>query len=361
MRTETRNKTQRLLPMMALFSLLALASLPLLSAEPRLSGHNSLSQSQGVRLEVRPQTAAGAISVTVPVVTLDVVVTDNAGNYLTGLKKENFRITEDGVRQTITTFATTDAPIIAVLLLEYSQLGGGAFLYNATSWAEVFLRQLQPQDWVALTTFSMRPKVEVDFTHRWADVRTALGSMVQPEFRESNLFDALIDTLDRLKGVQGKKSILLFASGLDTFSSVTLDEALARMHESDVAVYSVGVGQQLFLSLETGGGLSGTGRLAYLQAQNQLRTFSEITGGRAWFPRFEGEIPAVMSDIAASLRNQYSLAYTPAPAKLDGKYHKIKVELVAPDGGPLTVLDQNKKPRKFFVYTRQGYQMSKAD
>ena len=185
--------------------------------------------------------------------------------------------------------------------------------------------------------------------------------MVQPEFRESNLFDALIDTLDRLKNVQGKKSILLFSSGLDTFSAGTLDEALASVRESDVAIYSVGVGEQLFLSLEMGGGLSGAGRLAYLQAQNQLRTFSQITGGRAWIPRFEGEITSIMSDIAASLRNQYSLAYTPTQAKLDGKYHKIKVELVAPDGGPLTVVDQNKKPRKFFVYTRQGYQMSKPD
>jgi VWFA-related protein len=201
----------------------------------------------------------------------------------------------------------------------------------------------------------------VDFTHRWAEVRGALGAMGQPNFRESNLFDALLDTLDRLKGVQGKKSILLFASGLDTFSSANLDEAIAGMRESEVAIYSVGVGEQLFHSLDMGGGLSGSGRLVYLQAQSQLRTFSEITGGRAWFPRFQGEIPSIMSDIAAGLRNQYSLAYTPGNAKLDGKYHKIKVDLVAPNGGPLTVLDQNGKKRKFQVYTRQGYQTPKAD
>ena len=302
-----------------------------------------------------------AISLSVPVVTLDVVVTDNDGNYLTGLKKDNFRISEEGVRQKITNFASTDAPMTVVLLVEYSQLGGGAFLYNATSWAEAFLRQLQPQDWVALSTFSMRPKVEVDFTHRWADVKAALGTMVQPNFRESNLFDALMDTLERLKRVQGKKSILLLASGLDSFSSVNLDQALASVRESDVAIYSLGVGEQLFLSLEMSGGLSGMGRLAYLQAQSQLRTFSEITGGQAWFPRFQGEIPSIMSDIAGRLRNQYSLAYTPTNQMMDGKYRKIKVELVAPNGGPLRAIDQNKKERKFFVYTRQGYQMPKAD
>lgn len=160
MRIETRSKTQRKRLMMALLPVLALASLALLSAEPRLGGRrNSSSQSQEFRLEGRPQAdAAGAISVTVPVVALDVMVTDNEGNYLTGLKKENFRVTEDGLRQTITTFATTDAPITVVLLLEYSQLGGGTFLYNATSWAEVFLRQLQPEDWVTLSTFFHAPE-----------------------------------------------------------------------------------------------------------------------------------------------------------------------------------------------------------
>jgi len=308
-----------------------------------------------------PPEADHAISVNVPVVALDVVVTDNEGNYLTTLKKENFRITEDGVRQTITSFSNTESPITVVLLLEHSQLAGGAFLYNATSWAEVFLRQLQSEDWVALSTFSMRPKVEVDFTHRWADIRAVLASMVQPDFREANLFDALIDTLDRLKHVQGKKAILLLASGIDTFSSANLDEALASARESDVAIYCLGVGEQLFLSLERSGRLSGTSRLAYLQAQNQLRTLSEITGGRAWFPRFEGEIPSIMGGIAARLRNQYSLTYTPADAKMDGKYHKVKVELVAPDGGPLTVLDQKNKKRQFHVYTRQGYQMPRPD
>ena len=74
-----------------------------------------------------------AISVTVPVVNVDVVVTDNDGNYLNNLKKENFRITEDGAPQTITNFGTTDAPITVVLLLEFSQLGYGWFLYNAVN------------------------------------------------------------------------------------------------------------------------------------------------------------------------------------------------------------------------------------
>src|ERR1035437_5143738 len=103
-----------------------------------------------------PEQAPGgySISVTVPVVSVDVVVTDNNGNYLTGLKKENFRITEDGAVQTITNFAPTDAPITIVLLLEFSKLGYQIFSYNAVNWAAAFLGNLKQTDWVALETFN---------------------------------------------------------------------------------------------------------------------------------------------------------------------------------------------------------------
>ena len=79
-----------------------------------------------------------------------------------------------------------------------------------------------------------------------------------------------------------------------------------------------------------------SGGLTYAQAQNQLRTFAELTGGRAWFPRFDGEIPDIMRDVAVSLRNEYSIGYTSTNQANDGKYRKIKIELVNPDGGPVS-------------------------
>ena len=94
----------------------------------------------------QPQTAPGfSISVTVPVVSVDVVVTDNNGNYLKDLKKENFRISEDGTVQTITNFAPSEAPITIVLLLEFSKLGYEFFTYNAVNWAAGFLGQSQAE------------------------------------------------------------------------------------------------------------------------------------------------------------------------------------------------------------------------
>ena len=214
-----------------------------------------------------------AISVTVPVVNVDVVVTDNDGNYLSGLKKENFRITEDGAPQAISNFATTDAPITVVLLVEYSQLGYYSFLANARYWGDIFIHQLKPVDWVALESFNMRTNVEVDFTHDPREVEQGLIQLVYPPFHESNLFDALADALDRMRGVKGKKSILVLASGLDTFSRLTLDKVLPKVKETDVTINCVGVAEPLMVrSLSSGG-------LTYAQAQNQLRTFAEMTGG----------------------------------------------------------------------------------
>ena len=308
------------------------------------------------------QTPGGfSISVTVPVVSVDVVLTDNNGNFLTGMKKENFRITEDGAVQTITNFAPSDAPITIVLLLEFSKLGYQYFTYNARNWSAAFLSNLKPNDWVALETFNMRSNVEVDFTHNRDEIMQGLYQMVFPPFSESNLFDALADVLDRMKDAKGKKSVLVLASGIDTFSKMNLDQVMKRIRETDATIFTVGVGEQFFIRADAGGGMGSGAQLTYLQAQNQLKTFAAMTGGRSWLPRFDGEIPSIMQDVAASLRNQYSMAYSPSNSTLDGKYRKIKVELVAPDGGPLTVLDQKGKKVKFQVYARQGYTAPKSN
>jgi VWFA-related protein len=305
--------------------------------------------------QARPQDSAPsqpppdgyAISVTVPVVGVDVVIMDNNGNYLSGLKKENFRILEDGVPQTVSNFESGTGPFTMVLLTEYSKLFYGYFLYKATSWAYAFLRQLQPNDWIALASFDTRPHIEVDFTHNPEEIARGLYAMNLPFYSESNLYDAVVDTLDRMKEVKGRKAILVLASGIDTFSRINLNTVLQRLKENDTTIFCVGVAEAAFIT---------PGNLTYLQAQNQLRTFASMSGGRAWFPRFDGDIPAIMSDVAASLRNQYSLAYTPANTTADGKYRKIKVELMDRDGKPLIVLDSKGKKINYRIFARQGYQ-----
>ena len=86
-----------------------------------------------------------------------------------------------------------------------------------------------------------------------------------------------------------------------------------------------------------------------------LHTFARMTGGRAYFPRFQAELPEIFHDISGDIRNQYLLTYHPTNPKLDGSYRKLKIEVVAPDGGPLKVRDQKGKDVKYLVVAREGY------
>jgi VWFA-related protein len=305
-----------------------------------------------------PPEAGVTIAVDVPVVTLDVIATTKNGDILTGLKKENFRVLDDGTPQTITNFSPTDAPITMVIVMEFSGRAYGWFAAYAKYWADALFPNLQQKDWVALETFDMRTRLEVDFTQDKNEIRAAISRLYFPGFSESNVFDALLETNERLKDVKGKKSILLLASGVDTFSKHTLDQTMKQLRQSDVTIFVVGLDKTFTNYLETHGSL-GT-HMDYLQAENQLKTFANETGGYAWFPQFDGEIPGIFQQVAAFLRHQYSISYTPGNGAKDGKFHKVKVELVAPDGGPLTVLDQKGKKQKYVVYAREGYQAPKG-
>jgi VWFA-related protein len=294
------------------------------------------------------------ISVSTNLVNVDAVVTDSDGNFLQGLKKENFRVLEDGKPQIISNFTPSgEAPITIVMLLEFraSMATWNYTAMVARYWAPEFLRNVKKNDWIALEDFDLHMRVDVDFTHDPMEIMQELQHMQVPLFSEACLFDALMETLDRIHDVKGKKAILILASGHDTFSKHTLDDALKAVKKSDVSIYCIGLTQIL---LNAQGAI---GNINTQQSQNQLRAFAELTGGQAWNPDLDGQVPEIMRTVAASLRNQYSLGFS--PNDLDGKYHKIKVELVAADGGPFVWTNQKGKKVKLQVFSREGYTATK--
>jgi len=293
-----------------------------------------------------------AISVESNLILLDVLVTDEDGNILAGLKKGNFRILDDGQPQVITHFAPTEEPITIVMLMEYSGLSYNYFAYKAAYWSSSFLNHLDSKDWVALVTYDMKPTIQVDFTRNKAEVQDALRTLSFPGFREANLMDAVVDTLDKLERVAGEKAILLITTGADTFSKTTFEEAMDRVKESNVSIFCVGVAESEYMVAEM---RSGSSAIGYRQSKNQLQTFANLTGGLAWFPQFEGEIPGLFRSVVGFLRSEYDLGFSPSSAKLDGKYHKLKVEIVGPDGKPLRVTNAKGKRRKVVAYAREGY------
>jgi len=300
-----------------------------------------------------------SISVNVPVVNLDVLVTTKDGQTIPGLKKENFKVMEDGAPQQIATFNQTQAPITAVLLVEFASTNYD-FMVEALNASYAFASTLQKDDWVAVISYDMKPQILADFTQDKRAVYAALNQLRIPGFSETNLFDALFDTLDRVDRIEGKKYVILVTTGVDTFSKLTLDKIIKKIKSTkDVTIYPISVG---FVAREycevhhcRTRGMIPVGNMDYLQADNEMKTFAQLTGGRAYFPRFQGELPEMFRDIAADIRNQYTISYHPTNTKLDGSYRKLKVELQAPDGGPLKIHDQKGKEVKYIVYARDGY------
>jgi VWFA-related protein len=291
------------------------------------------------------------ISTEVPVVNLDVLVTDEDGLVLGGLKKENFRVLDDGKPQTVSQFEPIGAPITIVMLMEYSGIAYDYFAYKAASWGSTFLNYLEAGDYIAVVTYDIKPTVRIDFTRNKAEIQQTLSSLSYPQFHEANVYDAIIDTLDRLDHVKGKKAILLISTGADTMGQNTLDDTLKRIKESDATMFSVGVAEAEYQRAEISSGSS----LSYLHSKNILDSFARMTGGTAWFPRFEGEIPDIFRSVATFLRSQYRIGFSPATLAQDDKYHKLKVEIVAPDGKPLIVTNPKGKRQKPRVYAREGY------
>lgn len=306
-----------------------------------------------------------SLKVNVPLVNVDVSVLTKNGQFVPGLKQDNFRILEDGVPQTITHFNVSKAPITAVLLVEFASTNY-SFMIEALRASYAFANSMQKDDWIAVSYFDMQPHILVDFTQDKKAVYGALNEMRIPGFSETNVFDALYDTLDRLDRVEGKKYIILVTTGVDTFSKITYDKILKKVKDTkDVTIFPISVGFMMREYCEThqsyycrnmahGMGIP-VGTMDYLQGDNEMRTFAAMTGGRAYFPRFQGELPEMFGDISEDIRNQYTLSYAPTNTKLDGTYRKLKVQVVAPNGGPLKVKDQKGKDVKIEVVAREGY------
>ena len=306
-----------------------------------------------------------SLKVNVPLVNVDVLVTTKSGQFVPGLKKENFRVAEDGVPQDVKNFAVSQAPITAVLLIEFASTNY-IFMTDALRASYSFANSLKKDDWVAVAYYDMNPHILVDFTQDKRAIYGALNELRIPGFSETNEFDALYDTLDRLDRVEGKKYVILVTTGFDSFSRITYDKILKKVKDTkDVTIFPISVGFMLREYCEThpsyycrmmahGMGIE-VHTIDYLQADNELRTFASMTGGRAYFPRFEAEYPELFGDIANDIRNQYTLSYSPTNTKLDGTYRKLKVQVVAPNGGPLKVRDQHGKDVKIEVVAREGY------
>jgi VWFA-related protein len=280
-------------------------------------------------------------------VTVPVTVLDRSGRYVPQLRRENFRIMENGVEQKIAYFATTDSPFTVILLIDTS--GSTHFrLDDIQDSAINFVSKLKDNDSVMVMSFDDRIQVLCKATTDRNQItkaikRTRTGG-------GTRLYDAVEDILKKqLNTINGRKAVVLFTDGVDTTSRRgSYDTTIRLAEESDAPIYSVdydtsGAGTLAGSGIPPGGGgrgtifglplprpgLPGSGPGSspgdYKRAVRYLHALSDATGGRFYSGDSLFGIGQAFTWIAEELGRQYSLGYYPSTAATDGERRQIKV------------------------------------
>jgi Ca-activated chloride channel family protein len=256
---------------------------------------------------IRPNLRVDSNLVLVPV-----SVVDQRDHPVTGLEQGNFRVFDDGVERTITTFAMEDEPVALGLVFDHS--GSVANIRrNEAETTRLFLKTSNPEDEYLLVTFASRPELAVPLTEGKEDVQYRI--LTTKWGGTTALYDGVILGLSGLKTSKlRRKALLVVSDGGENNSRYNRRELERIVEESDVLIYTIG-----FASNQADFAL--------------LKWMAELSGGRAIAAHAEG-MPDIAAKVALELRNRYVLGFSAAGIQRDGKVHSLRVELVTPHGMP---------------------------
>jgi Ca-activated chloride channel family protein len=283
-------------------------------------------------LIVRAQTASEkefTLTAHSELVLLDVSVKQPKGNYLSGLKKENFQVYENGKLQTITQFSSEDTPVTVGLVLDDS----GSMRpkrTEVTNSALVFINSSNPHDQMFVTHFndsvSRGLPPGTTFTDQPELLRRALWN--SPAEGMTSLYDGILDGLHQLElSNQERKSLILISDGGDNASAHTFKDVLDAVHLAPAIIYTVGIFD--IDDKDRNPGL--------------LRRLAAISGGVAYLPQDLNELPSICRNIAKDIRNRYSIGYVPVRTDNKSSLRNIKVVVVGLD------------PQKLEIHARTSY------
>lgn len=216
-------------------------------------------------------------------------VTDAKGEPITGLRRDEFTVRENGVVQQITAFTEADFPLSVALAVDRSFSMQGERLAVAKSAGRIFLGELRPRDEAMLMAIGSQVEVVAPLSTDRAAQFAALSKI--DAFGTTGLHDAIIDAIDRVQQAKGRRALVLLSDGNDRYSKASANEALERARRADVMIYPIALGRNrpgLFAELAT------------------------LTGGRSFHLRDTKQLAETLRGIARDLRQQYLIGYTPA-------------------------------------------------
>lgn len=287
------------------------------------------------------------IRLTIERVNVGVIVTNVRGKFVEGLRREDFRVFDNGTEQPITEFAPVDDPAQVLLLVE----AGPAvyFLQDAHLYtSSALLEGLSPGDRVAVARYTEAPLALLDFTADKPAAQNSLGGIrFNLGFGQLNLSASLNAILDWLERVPGKKTIVLLSTGVDTSSKAAIDLLQSRLQIGDVRILCVSLSAPLRNGKEGGRAKIQQAQQGFADADARLQAIADATGGRVFFPENAKAFQETYRQIAQLVRHEYSLAFQPPAA--DGAVHQIKVTVNLVD-------ESNKgKPLEYRVDHRRAY------
>jgi Ca-activated chloride channel family protein len=262
-------------------------------------------------------------------VVLPVTVTNRRGQFVSGLKAEDFRVFENGKLQTISLFTQNDVPVAVGLMVD----GSASMNPNrpeVLAAARDFLVSSNPQDQIFVVNFNEKASLglrpSIPFTSNAKELEAAV--LRGPTAGMTALYDATALGLRHLAlSTRDKKALIIISDGGDDASTDTFRQVLSAARHSNAIIYSIGI-------------------IAERQAQvnpEALRKLARETGGDAFFPKSASDLPAICREIAQDLRDQYTIGYVPSNPSRDGTYRAIRVSVHVPGRGRLT------------ARTRKGY------
>jgi Ca-activated chloride channel family protein len=241
-------------------------------------------------------------------VSVPISVIDRQGKYVVDLQQKDFRIYEDGVQQVITLFSNIDQPLSVVLLMDTSG-STTSFLGQMKGAAKSFVEQLRPVDTVQPVYF--HGEIKPLTTKGISDpdlLSAAIDQMTSgPIDMGTRLYDAVDFALSLLKPVSGRKAVILFTDGENTWGKATMKSTLHEVEESDIVIYTLQYGKP--------------------PAQKYLQQLAEKTGGRFFMVADANTIRSSFADLAEELRRQYVIGYHPNELTQTGQERKIRVKV----------------------------------
>ncbi len=281
-------------------------------AEHALRAVATLADGRRVAHAIRTRGVAYAESVDVDVVQITATVVDSAGRFAKGLRRQDFRVSEDGVPQDISNFVAENVPLELIVAVDVSGSMTDAMLEVQAS-VKRFLGALRPSDRVTVLGFNDNIFTVARPT---ADLATRLAAVDRlAPWGGTALYDVIVQAFEQLGRQTGRRALVVFTDGEDLNSRIPIEVAELRLESSDAMLYPLGMGRAPDLR----------------SLKEVLERLARKSGGRAFFGDKVDKLDDAFAEIIKELSNQYLLGYVSKDSRRDGRWRTIKVEVPGKD------------------------------